>query len=408
MRYDHIRITPAIATLLLIAPAAGAPQAPLVTSPATPAHEPVSIQLEELWRLDADDDFGLIYAVEVDEDGNSYLLDYSYARVMVVTPDGEVSRLIGRRGEGPGELLDPTQLYWTPDGDLAVLQTVPTKIEAFAPDGTYRGLVKLPMRREFRYRYVQRTRAEHGHTVMHVHTQRVVDERLEQTHDLVAVNPDGTRAAVYTSATRAVALAGGVMREREWSSFDSRWALDADGTVYAVESLMPYRVHVYHADGRPAHVIEREFETRGRNDFERAYVGSYYEAMTAGLPGVSSEIEADAPAIVEMFTPRPGELWVRHCRSQEGLTPEAFGRFDVFDRDGRFDHVVTLFGEGDPERDFLAMRGDRLYVAVEYASIIDAELQAAGSTTDVPESEGDGELAFICYRVQAINDTPDP
>ena len=76
-----------------------------VMNPSSPIEEPVTLKLEELWRLGGDSEadeefFGVIGAITTDAASNVYLLDRQLTEVKVFSPDGGYLRTIGHEGEG--------------------------------------------------------------------------------------------------------------------------------------------------------------------------------------------------------------------------------------------------------------------------------------------------------------------
>ena len=64
--------------------------------------------------------FGVILEVAFDGAGNLYLLDFQAHRVVVVDQGGQLARVMGRPGDGPGEFRFPTRLATTADGRVVV------------------------------------------------------------------------------------------------------------------------------------------------------------------------------------------------------------------------------------------------------------------------------------------------
>lgn len=81
------------------------------------------------------DQFNQIAWIDEDSDGFVYVLDFPSQEVRVFRPDGTYSHRIGRRGEGPGELIGAAGLNFAPDGNLWVWST--TRYSVFEPDGTF-------------------------------------------------------------------------------------------------------------------------------------------------------------------------------------------------------------------------------------------------------------------------------
>lgn len=65
--------------------------------------------------------FSALRSVQVDNDGNIYVLDWKEDKVKVFNKDGKHLRTFGKKGQGPGELQLPSRMSLTPGGKLAIL-----------------------------------------------------------------------------------------------------------------------------------------------------------------------------------------------------------------------------------------------------------------------------------------------
>ena len=81
--------------------------------------------------------FGIVGGVAFDGAENLYVLDRQLARVMVYDRTGRFLRQIGRKGEGPGELIVPTQLAIGGDGTVVVADLGRDAYSLFRADGTF-------------------------------------------------------------------------------------------------------------------------------------------------------------------------------------------------------------------------------------------------------------------------------
>jgi len=68
--------------------------------------------------------------------GRLLAVDTGNHRVVVYDADGRQTRVIGRRGEGPGEFNFPTYVAVAPDGTFYVTDTLNFRVQVFAADGT--------------------------------------------------------------------------------------------------------------------------------------------------------------------------------------------------------------------------------------------------------------------------------
>ena len=70
------------------------------------------------------------------EDGRVAVLSSRGVQLLLFEPSGELSRIIGRSGEGPGEFTRPEWLQYIPPDTLVVWDYFLTSIDYFSPDGT--------------------------------------------------------------------------------------------------------------------------------------------------------------------------------------------------------------------------------------------------------------------------------
>lgn len=86
-----------------------------------------------------EDPFGRIADLEVGEDGSVFVLDGLNRTIRVFGPDGSELPSFGRRGQGPGELEQPSRLLWGPAGNLWVLDLGNVRLTVFSPGGELLG-----------------------------------------------------------------------------------------------------------------------------------------------------------------------------------------------------------------------------------------------------------------------------
>lgn len=84
---------------------------------------------------DLDLGFSMVSGVDVDRDGNVYVMEALVPEIRVFTSDGDLLRRLGRRGEGPGEFKGPPRFGVVGDTVWA-LTMGPDRITLFGRDGT--------------------------------------------------------------------------------------------------------------------------------------------------------------------------------------------------------------------------------------------------------------------------------
>ncbi len=80
---------------------------------------------------------GEVTAVDFDAEGNLYILDRQAHQVLVISPQGELVRRIGREGQGPGEFVMPSAMAVLDDGSVTVYDMARRNYSFLQPDGTF-------------------------------------------------------------------------------------------------------------------------------------------------------------------------------------------------------------------------------------------------------------------------------
>jgi len=73
--------------------------------------------------------------IAVDKEGNIYVLDTGNTRIQKFGPDGKYMATIGRKGQGPGEFINPGGLDLDKDGNLVVTDTAQSRLHVIIGGG---------------------------------------------------------------------------------------------------------------------------------------------------------------------------------------------------------------------------------------------------------------------------------
>ncbi|MEE9389987.1 MAG: 6-bladed beta-propeller, partial [Candidatus Aminicenantaceae bacterium] len=114
----------------------------VIKNPGEPLYGEITFELEEDLNIGNEDDENYLFFrlrdIEVDSDGNIYVLDSGNRRLQVFEKNGKYLRTIGKRGQGPGEFNAPTQLQLDDEtGNIFVKDNMRRKIIIFEKKGKY-------------------------------------------------------------------------------------------------------------------------------------------------------------------------------------------------------------------------------------------------------------------------------
>ena len=113
-----------------------------VLNPQEPLFGTIFLDLEEDLRIGNENDdnylFYIILDIDVDVEGNIYVVDSNNFRIQEFNKNGKFVQTIGRKGEGPGEFTYPIQI--TVDiysGQIIAIDHKVGQIEIFNKNGKY-------------------------------------------------------------------------------------------------------------------------------------------------------------------------------------------------------------------------------------------------------------------------------
>lgn len=370
-----------------------------VNNPVAPVFTPTDLAPKELWRIGGDDEdeelfFGVIQAIQVDGDGNIYLLDRQLHQVMILSPDGEFLRAIGREGEGPGEFRHPGDLILLPDGTVGVVQQQPGKIVLLSPEGDPADNFPFPKSEDGATQMFFRCAASDNMVLAGVNQFARRDDGFAVIFALVGADLDGNKVATYYEDERKHDMAKFEFDEKELGGPAMLWDVGADGRVYANMWFDDYRIDVWNADGTPDRSIRRDYKPRKRSSEEMEKAKNGFMVVINGRKAKNIISETDRS--VQRLYPRDDEtLWVLSSRGALDNPEGSIGVFDVYDSSGRFTTQYTIRGDGSLEDDGLFIVGDRLFVITD---LVSARRGMFGSGDDAEQTEEEpAPMSVICY-----------
>jgi hypothetical protein len=374
---------------------------PVVANTDQPRDGVVDMKLTELWRRGGDDDevfFGLVLKALSDDEGNVYLLDQQLSEVKVFDPEGELIKTLSREGDGPGEVRQPTDMLWMPDGTLGIVQTFPGRIIKVDREGLPAGDYKTGEEGAI----VAMVEARQGGGNLVIGSIDIEVAPAGQTRHLYIASFDesGVEQARYTGFTVTWDFSDMVFREREqYFVLFGKWDLMRDGRVIAVPDFYDYKFNVYAADGTVERTVTREFEPYERQDIDRKLMETIMEGASSQFPfPIETHIEDIETPVGNLIAHHSGETWVLTARGSRNQPEGVLATWDVFDPDGHFVRQVQVRCPGNGRKDGIFFVGDdRLLVVHGLTDALGA--QFGGGAGDEQDEEAQ-PIEVVCYRIE--------
>ena len=122
--------------------------APPLTTPVRAQDQPVTLDITEAYRVGGVNAqewafLGPGLQMSFDGTGNLLVLDPLNNRIVVIGPDGQLVRVVGSEGDGPGEFQMSVVIAVWRDGRFAVPDMGHSAIQVFNPDGELERFVRL-------------------------------------------------------------------------------------------------------------------------------------------------------------------------------------------------------------------------------------------------------------------------
>lgn len=313
--------------------------------PSTEQREKARVTLTEVFRTGESVPLTLVRGVDVDSRGQVYLGDWGSPSVTVLSPEGQVVRSIGRKGEGPGEFANVSGVQVLPGDSLQVFDLQMDRLTVFNPGGE--GVA-----------YTVNLRGE-GASAHHLEripgTDRLVgvyrrsyspsdDPRADDDRmDVVRVFTVGLRTVrdsllLYPSPTPLlVRQGGGVAVSHNPFGRQAIVRVGPDGRVYHAwtDTL---GVRVTGADGRPAggFALRAQAPAVTPADVDRVIAGMGPQG-TRFRPALQEVVPPRWPALSGMVVDDQGRAWLA-VAGPEGRPAEWL----VYHPDGRFAASAVL------------------------------------------------------------------
>ena len=379
--------------------------ATLLAAPAVAQDQPLTADMTEVYRVggaSAREEwafFGPAPSLQASFDGagNLLVLDAANHRVVVIGPDGQLVRLVGREGEGPGEFQSVIAFAVWRDGRIAVPDLGHSAIQVFSPDGGLERFVRMndEGRPASSALFHSEIRADPlGDRVIARGVAGVLVAMANRANRRMGHEDDETPAGADDRALETLDFSGDeVVQEpilqgwraprpeaalspagmEDWpkvvASMEDRyfepafvWDVLPDGTI-AWSDSSAYAIRLASPDGSVTDVLRRPFAPRGASRrIRRATIDYHLDRLeelsrrppSTGLPFLTPDVEGrrrriqergfyhEIPVVLGLKATWDGGLWIQR-RGEDPWLDE--GPIDVFNADREY---LGTLPAGDP------------------------------------------------------------
>jgi len=363
-----------------------------------------SVTLEERWRVNAEDEeelIGVISAAISGPDGEVWLADNQLGQILVYSATGMFLRTVSREGEGPGEISQPSDLFWLPDGSLGIADRKMGQFTHVDSHGMPLPSIHLEdsAGSSLGTCWLQRVRCRGGRLAVCGNKFGNRDDGTPvQTRFFGLFDLDGREVVRLRDKPSGFDFGARTFDEQQnWFVEQGQMDLDADGRVYFADERDAYRILVHDAAGVLVTVIERSYEQRRRTADERERMhGRVTMSINGETVRLDSEFLETAPAIERLQILDDGSLWVVNGHGTQRGSATGIRSFDVFDREGRFQEVVHATTDVDEEQDRLWRLDDGRWILVK--NLTAAWRTMSPSDEDDDAQDADAALEIICLQ----------
>jgi hypothetical protein len=227
----------------------------IVKNPKDPIYDDSVLELKEdlviKGRGEIEDQmFQSINTLDVDKEGQFYILDEQAANIKVFDQNGDFKKTIGRKGQGPGEFGLPISLFISPQDQIIVNDMGQRKIQYFDKEGNY--LKEFSIADKFLFFGPMVT--SNGELIV---TYTIPEE--EPTTVLQKLSPQFEPVFTFTSLSLDPPPKINIFVARSLTSL--RWALTYDDKIIWADIKNPeYELHILSPDGKSERIITREYD----------------------------------------------------------------------------------------------------------------------------------------------------
>jgi hypothetical protein len=295
----------------------------VIKNPKAPLYPAGIFRLEEelsLGKADGEEAylFSRINGLDVDDNGNIYVLDYRSAHVRVFDDRGVFLRTIGQKGQGPGEMEMPVFVQVEPSGELAVFDYLRRNLITFSLDG----------------KYLRQSRSRESFVPLRIDLQGNIVGSVS-----LAPPPIGGRELKKYFLTQDQPLI--IAREDQDKNRQKTDMAVAKPTLACDVSSRgniiwgksdDYELRVLDPQGAPIHFIRKKYDPLPFSERDRKFYQDEYADWIR--PGGKLVFPDHFPAFMDISVDAEERIFVKTYQRIEGTADSRY--FDIFDSDGEY------------------------------------------------------------------------
>lgn len=275
------------------------------------------------------------YELKIDDRGYFYISDWSDCHILVYNATGKYVRTIGRKGQGPGELLAPAFFDFSPDGRIFVNDGRNQRISIFDKEGNplgdfrlegyYSGMIFASNNRIYLQKRSQKKDVDLTSEFQEIHMITSVYSMDSEGQDMTQL------IDMETGTVRTKAVEGGAVTIGGSRTESFVWALNPEGKLY-VGFSKTYQISVLSEDGSVEFRFGREYTPVENEEHEKnPRIDKYHPAF---YPSIL--VDGDGNCWIRQFTPA----------DFEGFLYDIFNPEGIFIKQAVLPSFITMFKNG--------------------------------------------------------------
>jgi hypothetical protein len=322
----------------------------VVKNPKKPIHDDAVFSLKEdlaLGEKERNEEhmFYLLTDMDADSSGNIYILDSEDVNIKVYDPKGRFLKVISRKGQGPGQLSNPVDIYVDDKDLIYVCDSGNNRISIFNGQGDFVSsidfkdysagkIIGINPQGGIVLR-VDKTSIESSmNFITRSYFINMYSDRFDFKRNLYSISVPIMQH--FRKGEKGIALSIPYQKELCWT-------LDSSGNVYIGES-QTYEIQVFSPMGKQIRRIEKEHEQSKvlKADIENYVKEEFQFDRKEGIfwsTTIKQKLRvSELKPVFKKFFFAEDKLFV--LRSENGNKERLF--FDIFDSEGRYSWKMRL------------------------------------------------------------------